>query len=235
MTSTGRKTLNISVIIPVLNEEHYIARTVQAAASPDTREVIVVDGGSCDATISIAAASGAKVLSSSAGRATQMNAGAEAATGEILLFLHGDTLLPDNFSTQIIDIINRPATAAGAFRFAVDLPGLPARVIEMSVNWRAKTWQLPYGDQAIFLKRHLFKEIGAYDPVPILEDVILIRKLKKRARIRITPGAVITSGRRWRKLGILRTTLINQKIMLGYLLFGLSPQHLKSWYRVGKK
>ncbi len=234
MTSTPPATSNISVIIPTLNEADNIAKTIQRAASPATSEIIIADGGSTDATINIAASCGAKVLSSAPGRAVQMNHGAAAAQGHILLFLHADTLLPQNFHNQIIKIINTPGTAAGAFHFAIDLPNRAARLIEFSTNIRSKLWQLPYGDQAIFLKHQLFNKIGGYHIEPILEDVILIKQLKQQGHIRIAPGVTITNSRRWRELGLIKTTLINQKIMLGYLL-GLPPQLLKGWYRIDKK
>jgi rSAM/selenodomain-associated transferase 2 len=226
--------LRISIIIPALNEAGSIAATIKRAASPVTKEVIVVDGGSSDGTTDIAASCGAKVYQSSPGRASQMNFGATIATGDILLFLHADTLLPDNFHLDIIKIINQAKAVAGAFRFRLDMPGPVPRLVEFFTNLRSRFWRLPYGDQAIFLSRHNFNRIGGYPQEPILEDVLLVNRLKKIGKIKIASAAVITSGRRWRKLGIIKTTLINQKIMLGYL-FGLSPQLLKGWYGIGKK
>lgn len=233
MTSTARKTSNISVIIPALNEADNITATIRRAAGPATREIIVVDGGSRDGTAGIAASCGALVCTSAPGRAAQMNFGAQMARGEIFLFLHADTILPENFHRQIKKIIAQPETAAGAFRFGLDLPGPAARVIVFFTNLRSRVWQLPYGDQAIFTSRRNFNEIGGYPHEPILEDFLLIKRLQKLGKISIAATAVLTSGRRWRRLGIVKTTLINQKIMLGYL-FGLAPQLLKGWYGIGK-
>ncbi len=234
MISTARKTLDISIIIPTLNEADNIDRTLRAAAAPEVREIIVVDGGSTDNTLTIARAHGAIIHHSPAGRARQMNHGAEAARGTILLFLHADTLLPPGFQHHITQIMRQPNTAAGAFRFAIDRPGIGSRLVEAGTNLRTRLLHLPYGDQAIFVNGDLFKKIGGYPPQPILEDVLLIRALRQYGRIRTTPAAAITSGRRWQRLGLLGTTLINQAIMLGYL-FGLPPQLLKGWYRIGKK
>jgi len=234
MTLTARKTLSISVIIPALNEADNIAKTIQRAASPATREIIVVDGGSQDSTKHIASSCGAKVYQSPPGRAHQMNFGARKASGDIFLFLHSDTLLPEKFYLQINKVVNQPDTAAGAFLFKLDISGPGPRLIEFFTNLRSRFWQLPYGDQAIFTTHQNFNTVGGYPEVPILEDVLLIKKLKKLGGIKTTSKAVITSGRRWQKLGLVKTTLINQKIMLGHL-FGLSPQFLKSWYRIGEK
>ncbi len=234
MTLTTPQTLNISVIIPALNEADSIASTIQQATGSATGEIIVVDGGSRDATMDIAASAGAVVLQSESGRAVQMNYGAGEAMGDILLFLHADTLLPNNFQHQILQVMQRPDTVAGAFRFAIDLPGVTARLLEFFTNLRSRLWQLPYGDQAIFVRRMDFNKIAGYPEEPIIEDVLLIKKLQKLGKIKIAETSVTTSGRRWQELGILKATLINQKIMLGYL-FGVSPKLLKSWYRIGKK
>ncbi len=234
MTLTTRQTLNISIIIPALNEACSISRTIQQAQKAANGEIIVIDGGSRDATRDIAGSKGVKVRQSEAGRAVQMNCGVREARGDILLFLHADTLLPDNFQPQILQIMKRSDTVAGAFRFAIDLPGVAARLVEFFTNLRSRLWQLPYGDQAIFVRRADFNKIGGYPEEPILEDVLLIKKLQKLGKIKIAETSVITSGRRWQEVGIFKTTLINQKIMLGYL-FGLSPKLLKGWYRIGKK
>jgi hypothetical protein len=120
--------------------------------------------------------------------------------------------------------------AAGAFSLAVDLPGITIRFIEKIANWRSRWLQLPYGDQALFMTAETFQRAGAFPEIEIMEDFALLRILGKRGKIRILPATVVTSGRRWQKLGILRTTLINQAMIIGYFL-GRSPASLANWYR----
>jgi rSAM/selenodomain-associated transferase 2 len=224
----------ISIIIPVLNESAAIAQTLAAAQraihAEIVAEIIVVDGGSQDDTVAIAQSLGVKVIITSPGRAQQMNAGAKAATGDVLLFLHGDTLLPPNFASQIQQALISPGVIAGAFALSIN-SALPAlRWVERSVNWRSRYWQMPYGDQAIFLRAKTFQQMGGFANLPIMEDFELMRQLKQKGAIAIVPDPVITSGRRWERLGVLRTTLINQWVILAYFL-GVSPDRLARWYR----
>ena len=234
MTSTDHKISPISIIIPTLNEATTIRATLDAVQQCAVLEIIVVDGNSTDGTREIASQLGAQVLVSTAGRAVQMNAGAAAAKGEILLFLHADTLLPNDFTTQVTTILTRPGITAGAFALAIDLPGIAFRLLEKAVAFRSTFLQMPYGDQAFFLYRQKFLEIGGYPEQPILEDVLFLKRLKESGRIGIAVSPALTSGRRWQGLGLIKTTLINQGIMLGYLL-GISPQRLQHWYRITQK
>lgn len=219
----------ISIIIPVLNEVNTIKQTLASLKNASSVEIIVVDGGSKDETIAVAKSFGVEVISSDLGRATQMNMGAKVATGDILLFLHADTRIAPNF-----DILIRQALAgdfiAGAFELKIDanLPGI--RLIEKMVNLRSHLFSLPYGDQAIFISSKVFHQIGGFPNLPIMEDFVFIRQLKKLGKINIIPQPVITSGRRWQKLGVIKTTLINQLIIIGYFL-GVSPDQLARWYR----
>ncbi|NEP00594.1 MAG: glycosyltransferase family 2 protein [Symploca sp. SIO2E9] len=221
----------ISIIIPVLNEASKIAETLANAQNASNVEVIVVDGGSQDQTVAISLSSGAKVLSSPAGRAGQMNAGALAANGEILLFLHGDTRLPKGFDTLIRQAIASPDTIAGAFELRIDAHLRGLWLIEKIVNARSRWFSMPYGDQAIFLKNIVFKEIGGFPCLPIMEDFELMRRLRGLGKIAIVSAAVLTSGRRWQKLGVLKTTLINQLIIIGYFL-GVPLKILVRCYRL---
>jgi len=201
-------------------------------------EVIVVDGGSQDDTVQIAHSFGAKVLSAPAGRACQMNFGAKAASGDILLFLHADTRLPAKFDAMVAKALfaasksNFPkkAPVAGAFELRIDAPLLSLRLIEIGVNWRSRWLQMPYGDQAIFLKSQVFYDIGGFPDLPIMEDFELMLRLKRLGRIAIIPEPALTSGRRWQKLGVLKTTLINQGAIIAYLLH-IPPQQIAWWYR----
>ncbi|MEB3359157.1 MAG: TIGR04283 family arsenosugar biosynthesis glycosyltransferase [Synechococcales bacterium] len=231
--SLPENTERISLIIPTLNEAARIQATLKGVQEASQAawgvEVIVVDGGSSDATPELAKAMGARVIPTKPGRANQMNQGAAAAAGDILVFLHGDTLLPPKAITHIRQILVQPGTIAGAFELQIwgDQPGL--RLVEWGVNWRSRRRQLPYGDQALFLGADTFRQLGGFPDLPILEDVILVRRLRQLGTVAIAPAAVSTSGRRWQKLGVVKTTVINQLILGGYFL-GVSPQRLARWY-----
>jgi uncharacterized protein len=224
------QTCPISVIVPVLNEVDRIAPLLSQLQPIPGLEILIVDGGSQDQTVEQAASLGARVIHSVPGRAWQMNAGAQAATGKILLFLHADTQLPDGFTTLIRQTLAQPNIVAGAFDLAIDanLPGL--RLVEIGVRWRSRLCQLPYGDQAIFIKAETFDKVGGFPELPIMEDFELMQRLKRLGKVAIAPASVTTSGRRWRRLGVWRTTLINQITILSYLL-GQSPDKLAAWYR----
>ena len=218
----------LSIIIPTLNEELRIAATLKQIG--EGVEIIVVDGGSTDKTREIAEQLGAKVIiSSSKGRAFQMNLGAKIAKGDILLFLHGDTLLPHEFQEQIINTLSQSGIVAGAFELKIDGEEKTLRLVEKLVNWRSRWLSLPYGDQGIFLKASILADLGGFPELPIMEDFDLIQRLKKLGKISIISTPVLTSARRWQRLGIFKTTLINQMIILGYWL-GISPARLARWY-----
>jgi rSAM/selenodomain-associated transferase 2/rSAM/selenodomain-associated transferase 1 len=220
----------ISIIIPALNEAATIGRTLSHLNGLDNLEVIVVDGGSCDATSELARFRGAKVIQSNPGKAIQMNTGAATAAGDILVFLHADTLLPEGFRNQIVATLNQRGVAAGAFRLSIDSPAAGIRFIECMANLRSRFLQLPYGDQALFMKKSLFDRIGGFPRMQIMEDFILVRRLKHKGKIVIVPKAVVTSPRRWSHLGILKTWLINQLIIMAYYL-GLPSERLTRIYR----
>ena len=223
----------ISIIIPTLNEAGNIKEAI-ATTQPSTNiEIIVVDGGSQDDTVEIAKSLGVKVISSSPGRASQMNASVVAASGEILLFLHADTRLPTDFDVMVRTALQKPGTVAGAFALRIDAPLLSLRWVEWGVNWRSHFWQMPYGDQAIFLTKEVFQQIGKFPELPIMEDFELMRRLKRTGKIVIIPVPVVTSARRWLQKGVLQTTLLNQIVIIAYLL-GASPEQIRSWYRQGK-
>lgn len=228
----------ISIIIPVFNEAATIEKTLTRLQDIADIEVMIVDGGSGDETVAIAHRCGKifapssefKVISGAAGRASQMNAGAAMATGDILLFLHADTHLPSEFYTLVRQSLQNPGTVAGAFELRIDANLQGLRIIEKMVNARSHIFSLPYGDQAIFLKATTFHELGGFPDLPIMEDFELMRRLRRQGRITIVPASVLTSGRRWQKLGVVKTTLINQLIIVGYFL-GIPPVQLAHWYR----
>lgn len=220
----------ISAIIPVLNEVSNLETMLRPLSHAANVETIAIDGGSTDGTLELAVSLGVNTIRSEPGRARQMNAGAAAASGEILLFLHADTVLPEGFEAIVRATLRQPNTIAGAFRLRIEgqLQGL--RAIETAVQWRSQFLQLPYGDQGLFLRTDVFRQLGGFPDVPIMEDFELVRRLGKLGKIAIAPTAVVTSARRWQNLGVVRTTAINQAIVLGYFA-GVPPAKLVRWYR----
>ncbi len=226
--------LRISIIIPVLNEANTIARVISTARNAENVEIIVADGGSSDGTVEIAQNQADIAISTTPGRARQMNAGAAASTGDILLFLHADTLLPRGYDSGVRQALAKPSSAAGAFELKIDGRRLCLRLVETGVNWRSNFLQMPYGDQAIFLSSATFDKIGGFPDLPLMEDFEFVRQLKKQGRIEIVPQSVLTSARRWQQVGVLKTTAINQIVIIAYFL-GVSPDRLAFWYRGQKK
>ena len=220
----------VSVIIPAFNEAAHIAATLQPVRAGRPHEIILVDGGSTDGTRAIAQAAGATVLQSKPGRARQMNAGAARATGNVLLFLHADTLLPNDWTRIVQETLGQPGVVAGSFGFRIAEQFAGRRLVEWTTNLRSRWFQNPYGDQTQFLRRALFEELGGFADLPIMEDYDLNQRLRKHGRVATSSAAAITSGRRWKKLGVLRTTLINKLIITTYH-FGVCPHKLARFYR----
>ena len=220
----------ISIIIPAINEAGNIKKAIATTQGSINIEVIVVDGGSNDDTVAIAQSLNVQVISSSPGRAVQMNTGAVVATGEILLFLHADTCLPTGFDDMVCTALQQPGTVAGAFNLRIDALLLSLRWVEWGINVRSHFYQMPYGDQAIFLTKAVFQQIGGFPELPIMEDFELMRRLKRIGRIVIIPTSVVTSARRWLQKGVFKTTLLNQIVIIAYLL-GVSPERICRWYR----
>jgi uncharacterized protein len=223
----------LSIIIPALNEERTIAETIRPLMGISDVEVIVADGDSSDATVSIARDLGAIVVAARRGRGRQMNAGAALSSGETLLFLHADSKLPPNYLATIHSLLSERCLA-GAFRLHIAAPGWQLRWVERAANLRSRVLQLPYGDQGLFMRAESFYQIGGYPNWPLLEDYELCRRLRKQGTIWLATDSVSTSARRWRKLGAVRTTLINQSTLLGFHL-GISPEQLARWYTTWMK
>jgi hypothetical protein len=227
----GKKRL--SIIIPTLNEEGAIKETITHLQKSKGVEIVVVDGGSRDNTLALARSLDARVLSTDASKAVQMNAGAAESVGDVLLFLHADTRLPDNFDAKVMAAVNQDGFCAGAFSLGIDSDVWGLRFIERVANWRSRFFQMPYGDQALFVCRDLFNQIGGFPNFPIMEDFELIRRLRRKGKISILPESVRTSPRRYLNFGILKTWFLNQIIIAAYYL-GISPERLACWYRRGK-
>ena len=230
MTLTPLKISDISIIIPTLNEAKNLP-----ALQPLTQiaaECIVVDGGSTDETVKTAKELGFRVAECTGGRGKQVNFGAALASSRILLFLHADTLLPENFQEAVITCLHQQDTVLGAFRLTIRDSGFALRCICRLANLRSRLLQLPYGDQALFLNRETFEELGGFPEQPIMEDYIFVKLAKKRGRVVTLQDEVVTSGRRWQRLGIFQTTLLNQLVVLGYSL-GVPAEKLALFYRRG--
>jgi rSAM/selenodomain-associated transferase 2/rSAM/selenodomain-associated transferase 1 len=220
----------VSVIIPALNEERNIAATLRAVGQSPCHEVIVVDGGSTDATAQRAKEAGVTVLNSKPSRAHQMNAGAALAEGGSLLFLHADTLLAPSWAEVVPRALCAPGVAAGAFRFRIAGSFAGKSLIEWTTHCRSRWLQRPYGDQGLFLSRALFEEMGGFADLPIMEDYEFAARLRRRGRIVTVGEAALTSARRWQTLGVVRATLRNQWMLAGYHL-GVNPRTLATLYR----
>ena len=221
--------MQISVIVPVLNEEKSIAATLQALAHLQPHETIVVDGGSQDRTAEIAAECGVKVIPSERGRARQMNRGARQASGEVLLFLHADTRLPPTAFSDIAGAMGDPRYVGG--RFDVELDGkhwlLP--LVGRLISYRSRLSKVATGDQALFVRRAVFQRMGGFADIPLMEDIAFCRRLKGLGEVNCLRSRVVTSARRWEVDGVWRTIFRMWTLKLLYLS-GVSPARLKKFY-----
>jgi len=216
----------ISVVIPALDEEAEVSATLRSVADADER--ILVDGGSRDRTREIAQAEGVRVLTSAPSRGGQMAAGARSATGDWLLFLHADTRLDPGWRSAILEL--PPGVASGAFRLAIDASGAGYRLVEAMVRLRCAVLRLPFGDQGLLVRRAAYERVGGFAPIPLMEDVDLVRRLRKAGRLVFLKERALTSPRRWRRHGLVGTTLRNWSIQALYAL-GVSPERLARTYQ----
>lgn len=221
----------ISVIIPALNEEECIIGCLEGLLNEGCEcEIIVIDGGSVDRTVELVERyPGVSVIRSQKGRGLQMDLGASFASNDILLFLHADTLLDDGWASAISSAMADTSVSGGAFSFSIHARSWKYRLVEKWVAMRCKYFSLPYGDQAIFVRKSAFNLAGGYRGLPLMEDVDLVSRLKKLGSVRILDNKAMTSERRWSKKGVIRTAAINQLMMLLYKA-GLSPGRLARIY-----
>lgn len=219
----------LSIIIPTLDEADGIVAALQPLQPMrhDGHEVILVDGGSRDATVALATPWVDQVVRSRRGRALQMNAGADASRGQALVFLHADTQLPPDAGNLILTALAQHPWG----RFDVRLSGTRAglRVIEWMMNWRSRLSGIATGDQAVFVRREAFLAVGGFPAIPLMEDIALSRALKQLGRPQCLRDRVITSSRRWEQRGLLRTILLMWQLRLAYWL-GADPARLARRY-----
>lgn len=221
----------ISIVVPVLDEAGTIGATLRSVAPARDRgsQIVVVDGGSIDGTAALARPLADRVIVAPRGRAMQMNAGARAADGGILLFLHADSRLPDGFDARVVAAVGDTSQAWGRFDVSIDgrHPGL--RAISAAMNLRSRATGIATGDQAIFATRELFDALGGFPEQPLMEDVEFSRRAKRTASPICLRDRVVTSGRRWERNGLLSTVLLMWRLRLAYY-FGADPDTLRRRY-----
>lgn len=220
----------LSVIILTLNAAQTLPG-VLASIRGGADDVLVVDGGSSDDTLDIARVAGASVLSSDRGRGLQLQAGGETVTGDWLLFLHADTRLDPGWGDAVRDFMNQTGIGdrAAVFRFALDDPSTQARRMERLVNWRSRVLGLPYGDQGLLISREHYDSLGGFRPMPLMEDVDIMRRIGKK-NISILDTAAVTSAARYQRGGWWARPARNICCLILYFL-GVPPRILEKIYR----
>lgn len=231
--------MTISVIIPTLNEERTVMATLTRTATLGFDELIVVDGGSLDQTLLLvesyrlstqhSALSPIQLVTAPCGRARQMNEGAKASRGEILLFLHADTQLPDDAKTIIDTTLADRQMVGGRFDVQFDRPSMWGTIISRMMNWRSRLSGLATGDQALFVRSSIFEQMGGFADMPLMEDIEFSRRLKRKGATAALTATVTTSFRRWEQQGPLRTILRMWVLRFLYWV-GVSPHTLSRWY-----
>ena len=226
--------MKLSVVIPTLDEAERIETAIRGAfdAPADGNgtpvEVIVVDGGSRDATRERAAAAGARVLECERGRARQLAAGVRASAGDAVLLLHADTRLPRGWRAAVVEALRDERVVGGAFRLRFDEDAPVFRLIEFGARLRARLWRLPYGDQALFVRRAALDAIGGIPDVRVMEDVDLVQRIKRTGRLALLDAPVITSARRYRAGGPLRTMFRHWFVAAAWTL-GVDRERIAFW------
>jgi rSAM/selenodomain-associated transferase 2 len=222
---------SLSIVIPALDEAANLARVLPTlVAREPAAEVLVVDGGSADdSRAAVARVPSVRWLSGPRGRARQMNAGARAARGDILLFLHADTVLPEGAGAAILAALADAGTVGGRFDVRLDSRHPLLALVGWLMNRRSRLTGICTGDQGIFVRRTVFEALGGYPDIPLMEDVELSRRLKRRGRLVALPLRVVTSARKWEREGVVRTIVLMWGLRLLYAL-GVSPARLHRCY-----
>lgn len=220
--------MTLTAIIPTLNSAATLPATLAALALVD--QVLIADGGSTDDTAAVAEIRNARLLQAPRGRGSQLRAAAAVAEGDWLLFLHSDTVLESGWEEEARVFMTAPGNAkrAAAFRFALDDPSAEARRLEWWVAWRVRTFGLAYGDQGLLIHRDFYRSLGGYRPMPLMEDVDLIRRIGHR-RLTVLRAHALTSAERWRKDGWLRRSAGNLGCLSLYFL-GVPPHLIRRFY-----
>jgi rSAM/selenodomain-associated transferase 2 len=220
--------MSVSVIIPTLNEESCLGETLRLLRQHRPQEIIVVDGGSSDATCRLAAAAD-RLLHGPRGRALQMNLGADHARGDVLLFLHADCSLEAGALAEAGRCLRNAGVAAGCFTMSVRARGLLYRSIDACATARVRLTGLVYGDQGLFLRRELFRRLGGFPPLRLMEDLFFSRELRRRGRIVVAARRIFVSPRRWQRAGLVQQTLRNWALT-ALAAGGIHPDRLAAYY-----
>ena len=222
--------MKIAVIIPTLNEEQALPDTLASVARQGFDEILVVDGGSTDGTRAVAAARGIRcVTAEPPGRARQMNAGAAASRADVLLFLHADTRLPDGTRQAIERALDDPACAGGRFDVRFERDAGLAWLIARLISLRSRLSGIATGDQALFVRRSTFEQLGGFADLPLMEDVDFTRRLRQAGHLAPLRARVVTSYRRWERCGAIRTIVLMWTLRFLYWI-GVHPSRLKDLY-----
>ncbi|QPJ62868.1 MAG: glycosyltransferase family 2 protein [Candidatus Nitronauta litoralis] len=221
--------MKVSVIIPTLNEESSLSSTLDHLVSLEPDEIIISDGGSTDNTRKIAHRYPIHWVEGPPGRGCQMNSGAQKAQGDILLFLHADTILDRAGYCKMKSIMSEGTLVGGAYSLNISSPQKSLRLISHFANFRARTFNMAYGDQAIFVTVETFNKLNGFQPLPICEDLDFYKRLKSQGKVSILRHKANTSSRRWDYDGVFFCTLRNT-LIAGAFLLGCSPRILSRWY-----